>query len=286
MAVVAAGSAWSWESVRSRGLRAIVTDLDGTLLDPLGRVTTRAAAALGEARRRGVLVAAASARPMRLVEEVLGEHLGLFDALLVSNGASTVALPGRAVLDEALVTASAARALIGCVRREWPEAGFGWEVGGRFEHDHAFAEIAARRGIIRNLEGEPTPAPSTPAHQVVVAWPDGHHGERVAAVREVCVAAVDGVVATDSAGGVVELSAAGADKAAAMRRWAELSGFDAGSVVAFGDETNDITLLQQAGLGIAVGNARDTVKAAASALTLANSEDGVAAAIEALLSAE
>lgn len=80
--------------------------------------------------------------------------------------------------------------------------------------------------------------------------------------------------------------AAGADKADAMQRWAELGGFDASSVVAFGDETNDITLLQRAGFGIAMGNARDTVKDAASALTLGNADDGVAAAVEALLLAE
>jgi Cof subfamily protein (haloacid dehalogenase superfamily) len=268
--------------VRQHGFHAIVTDLDGTLLDPAGRVTARTATALRDARGRGVRLAAASARPLRLVEEVLGEHVALFDAFLVSNGASTVAMPGRGVLDEALVPVAAAQAIIGCVGRAWPEAAFGWEVGSRFEHDHAFAEIAARRGIVRNLEGAPTPVPATPAHQIVVAWPDGDPAQRLDAVREVCAAVVDGVVATHSAGGVVELSAAGADKAAAMRRWAELGGFGPGGVVAFGDETNDITLLRQAGLGIAMGNARDTVKAAAAALTLANSEDGVAAAVEAL----
>jgi Cof subfamily protein (haloacid dehalogenase superfamily) len=262
-----------------QGYRAVVTDLDGTLLDPTGRVTPRTVAALRAARERGVLVAAATARPLRLVQEVLGRHLGLFDALFVSNGAATVALPHGEMLDQVLVTAPDARDLIDRLRHEWPAAGFGWEVGSRFEHDATFAAIAGRRGIIRNLEGGPTEAPEQATHQVVVAWPDAHPAQRLAAVREVCA----GVVVTDSAGGVVELSATGADKAAAMQRWAALGGFGASGVVAFGDETNDITLLREAGLGIAMGNARDTVKAAASAMTLGNAEDGVAVAIEALL---
>jgi Cof subfamily protein (haloacid dehalogenase superfamily) len=51
-------------------------------------------------------------------------------------------------------------------------------------------------------------------------------------------------------------------------------------VIAFGDNYNDIDLLQSAGLGIAVGNARDEVKAVAREMTLNSVEDGVAVAIE------
>ena len=270
-----------WEVARDRRFRAVVTDLDGTLLDPAGRVTPRTAAALATARRHGVLVAAASARPLRLVEEALGEHLGLFDALLVSNGASTVALPGRAVVDEAPLTNPVALRLIDQLRCTWPDAGFGWEVGSRFEHDTAFADIATRRAIVRTLEGAPVPRPVGAAHQIVVAWPDGHPAERLDAVRHT-VGGGD-VVVTDSAGGVVELSAAGADKAAAMLRWTEFSGISRRDVIAFGDQTNDVTMLTAAGFGVAMGNARESVKQVAAAHTLGNAEDGVAAAIETFL---
>ncbi|HMB63184.1 MAG TPA: HAD-IIB family hydrolase [Eudoraea sp.] len=47
-------------------------------------------------------------------------------------------------------------------------------------------------------------------------------------------------------------------------------------VIAFGDNYNDIEMLQKVGLGVAVGNARKEVKAAADKITLANTEDGVA----------
>lgn len=47
-------------------------------------------------------------------------------------------------------------------------------------------------------------------------------------------------------------------------------------VIAFGDNYNDIEMLEHCGLGIAVGNAREEVKAIADSTTLPNYEDGVA----------
>jgi len=55
---------------------------------------------------------------------------------------------------------------------------------------------------------------------------------------------------------------------------------DLSDVMAFGDNYNDIEMIQAVGLGIAVGNARDEVKAVAKDITGNSKEDGVAAAIE------
>ena len=49
--------------------------------------------------------------------------------------------------------------------------------------------------------------------------------------------------------------------------------------MAFGDGENDIPMLKVAGIGVAMGNAMDIVKAAADTVTLTNDADGVAAAI-------
>ena len=54
-------------------------------------------------------------------------------------------------------------------------------------------------------------------------------------------------------------------------------------VIAFGDAENDIPMLREAGIGVAMGNASDTVKAAADHITLSNNEDGIAAALEKLM---
>ena len=60
---------------------------------------------------------------------------------------------------------------------------------------------------------------------------------------------------------------------------------DPGEVIAFGDAENDIPMLQTAGIGVAMGNAGAQVKAAADMVTGSNNEDGIAAALELLLSA-
>ena len=60
-------------------------------------------------------------------------------------------------------------------------------------------------------------------------------------------------------------------------------GITPAEVIAFGDAENDIPMLQTAGMGIAMGNAQEKVKAAADAVTLSNNEDGIAVALEKLL---
>ena len=51
-------------------------------------------------------------------------------------------------------------------------------------------------------------------------------------------------------------------------------------VIAFGDAGNDIDMIRFAGLGIAMGNASDDLKAVADFITATNEEDGVAKFLE------
>ena len=60
-------------------------------------------------------------------------------------------------------------------------------------------------------------------------------------------------------------------------------GISTEEVIAFGDAANDIPMLQAAGVGVAMGNATDAVKAEANYVTLSNNEDGIAAALEKFL---
>lgn len=56
--------------------------------------------------------------------------------------------------------------------------------------------------------------------------------------------------------------------------------FGINRVIAFGDNENDLDLLKTAGLGIAVANAKSTLKAVADEITLQNTEDGVVVALK------
>lgn len=81
----------------------------------------------------------------------------------------------------------------------------------------------------------------------------------------------------------IEISSKTISKATALQRVLETKyNFGMEKVVAFGDNYNDIDLLTAAGMGVAVENARDEVKAIANKITETNKNDGVAIAIESL----
>lgn len=70
------------------------------------------------------------------------------------------------------------------------------------------------------------------------------------------------------------------DKANTLSVLLEVLKVKSENVVAIGDGVCDVTMIQLAGLGIAMGNAQESVKACADYVTLTNDEDGVAVAIE------
>ena len=88
---------------------------------------------------------------------------------------------------------------------------------------------------------------------------------------------------SNSAGGLLEISAAGIDKGSAVARLCDSAGIDRDEVIAFGDMPNDLSLLAWAGTAVAVANAHPDVLATAAEVTLSNDDDGVAVVLERLL---
>ncbi|RKQ83668.1 hypothetical protein C7438_1698 [Brockia lithotrophica] len=72
----------------------------------------------------------------------------------------------------------------------------------------------------------------------------------------------------------------GVNKGAAMERIALTYGIPLDSVVALGDEWNDLEMIQKAGLGVAMGNAVDAIKAVADLVAPSNDEEGAARVLE------
>lgn len=70
------------------------------------------------------------------------------------------------------------------------------------------------------------------------------------------------------------------DKGAAVKRLAEQLGIESSEVMALGDNENDLPMITYAGLGVAMANATENVKKAASFVTTSNDAHGVAVAIE------
>ena len=78
----------------------------------------------------------------------------------------------------------------------------------------------------------------------------------------------------------LEFTRADANKGVGLRKLAEILGVNPDATMAIGDTENDLAIIEAAGIGVAMGNATDAVKARADYVTTSNTKDGVAAAIE------
>ena len=69
-------------------------------------------------------------------------------------------------------------------------------------------------------------------------------------------------------------------KGSSLLRLCDHLGIDISEVIACGDGNNDLTMIQTAGLGVAMANATETLKAAADYITASNDEDGIVQVID------
>ena len=88
------------------------------------------------------------------------------------------------------------------------------------------------------------------------------------------------LVQSTSIPGNLELNQKGATKGDALLALCRTLGLDPAETAAFGDGTNDLTMLKNAGVGVAMANAAPPVLAAADRMTASNEEDGVARVLE------
>ncbi|RUS45991.1 Cof-type HAD-IIB family hydrolase [Cohnella sp. AR92] len=77
----------------------------------------------------------------------------------------------------------------------------------------------------------------------------------------------------------IEVNPAGVSKATAIEEVCRMLGCELSEAVAVGDSLNDLAAIKAVGLGVAMGNAQDEVKAGADVVTGTNLEDGVAQVI-------
>ncbi|HSK09931.1 MAG TPA: HAD hydrolase family protein, partial [Vicinamibacterales bacterium] len=99
-----------------------------------------------------------------------------------------------------------------------------------------------------------------------------------AAVSARCALAVTEYESRDFT--LVDVNRAGCTKGATLAGWVAARGLDRSSVMAIGDNFNDLEMLEFAGLPVVMGNAVPPLKRPGWAVTGSNDEAGVAAAID------
>jgi hydroxymethylpyrimidine pyrophosphatase-like HAD family hydrolase len=78
----------------------------------------------------------------------------------------------------------------------------------------------------------------------------------------------------------VELVQPGCSKGNRLAQWAASEGIAMEQVVAFGDNNNDISMFEQVGLAVAMGNAAPQIQRHAHQVTADHNEDGIALALQ------
>jgi len=248
-------------------------DLDGTLLRRDGSLSERTRAALQGTPLEIVLV---SARGPRGVREIV-DAAGLAGTAIASNGGIVLDLREQSVRRIRAIETEVAVRLVETLRERLPGILFGVERES-FAHEQGFSAWNwtpppdTRIGDALELLDEP------PTKLIL-----RHHGHEL----EVIAAAAREVLGDDacvyiSGEWVVEVSAAGVNKAAALAEVCEELAIEPRDVVAFGDHLNDVPMLAWAGHGVAVANAHPDVIDAADEVTASNEEDGVAIVLERL----
>jgi hydroxymethylpyrimidine pyrophosphatase-like HAD family hydrolase len=248
----------------------LATDLDGTLLRSDGSLSDGSRRVLAAVEDAGVPVVLVTGRPVRWMES-LWEVVGAHGLAIVSNGAVLYDVAARAVRRVDGLDPQPGLALVERLRDVLPGASFAVE---------CLDGIRSESGFL-DPERLPKGAPVGPLAEVwdepAVKLLARHSGEDADEVHATVVAAVgDDGVATWSMSGLVEISAPGVTKAAALARLCDELGVAAADVVAFGDMPNDLAMLGWAGTSYAVAGAHPAVLAAADHHTEANDADGVA----------
>jgi hydroxymethylpyrimidine pyrophosphatase-like HAD family hydrolase len=78
----------------------------------------------------------------------------------------------------------------------------------------------------------------------------------------------------------LEIMQLGIDKAASLDRLAQKLGISSDEIIAVGNASNDLSMIQYAGLGVWVDNVEDALRHHADVVVASNNEDGVAEVIE------
>ena len=256
--------------------RMIAADLDGTLHVEQQPFTQRVREAVSKAQERGVRVVMATGRVSRTALP-FARDLGLTSPLICNHGASIHAEASGALLLQRSVPLALARQVIAwtpenvtalvCADEEFyvvRASEDALDYGGlSHDHFHIVPDLA------QSLSVEP---------QKIVFVNDEEVSTRI--LGELRQQFGEQLHIVQSFSRYIEVTHHDVSKATAVAWLAKRWGIPREEVIAIGDQGNDISMIEWAGLGVAMGNGIEGVKAIADYVAPSAAEDGVAHVIE------
>lgn len=263
----------------------LLFDLDGTLLDPRRRIHPRNAAVFERARAHGVRTGFATGRPPRSVRPYV-EELAPTGPLICFNGGVVWDLTSeRALLHRGLDVVDAKDALE-LARAAGVHANLYVGDDIYIEADSETARASALKdGVQQEVAGplasflhdseHSTPTPTPPTKILFIAEPGAlralHDAIRAADVRSVLVF---------SEPTYLEMLPPDTNKGAALDTVVAACGITLANVCAFGDNLNDLELIERAGVGVAMANAHERLRERADVIIGDNAGDAIARFLE------
>ncbi len=241
-------------------IKAVIFDLDNTLLRSDKSLSDYSRGVLKRCRERGIHVLAASARPERTIREfgVFGE----FEALVTLNGARVV-LPGRVLLNG--IPGKTGETILEKLIKV-PGAVVSVEMSGGI-----FASAPIPEWNANVFDGFPA-LPEGDLYKILVSNID-ETDVRAAVTEDTYYTAIEG-------GRLYQFMSRRAAKWNGVREMLSAFGLTPADAAYFGDDWDDVGPVKNCGLGVAMANAIPEVRAAADALAGWCDEDGAARFVE------
>ena len=249
--------------------RTLVLDLDDTLLRSDSTVSDRTREALKRWRDAGHAIIIATGRPTRSIAGVLPPDLQSVP-WITYNGAY-VYVDGECIYEN-LIPPEATHHILTLVQEALPDCALGLEI-----EDTLFLNRTINRTSAYSVVDLASVA-HQPAAKILFFQQEFSSLE---AILNALPATTRPLFSEKY--NLIQILAANTDKMIALRYLLDYIGTDMAHVVAIGDDINDIEMIREAGLGVAVANAIPAVKAVAKRMTSSNDDDGVALVIEELL---
>lgn len=262
--------------------KLIVLDVDGTLLNDKKEITPRTHAALLKAQQMGVHVVLATGRPtngvMPLAEALELNHYGGF--ILSYNGGQIINVQTGELLFEKRIDP----VMIPYLDQKAKKNNFAiftyhkdFILTDQPDNKHVLEEAALNNMRVIGTDNFPEAVNFAPCKCILTSDEEesligleNHWKKRLAGTLE----------AFRSEDYFLEVAPHLINKGNTLAVLMEMLHVTTEEIVAIGDGVADVSMIQLAGTGIAMGNARDSVKACADFTTLPNNMEGVAVAIE------
>ena len=270
-------------------IRLIAIDLDGTLLDSKKHLSDANLQALSLCIRKGIWIVPCTGRTVSGIPSEVKSIPGIRYAI-TTNGAVVEDLEENEVIDSRMLSWELALELLQMVdpyrvmydpyidRRGITELRF-IEHLPEYNLSHELQEMVRQtRDIYPNII-EFVKNKRKPVEKINLFFPDMEERARLRAELE----KRNDILVTSSLTNNLEINAPGATKGDAILRLASHLGIGREQTMAIGDGENDFSMIRNAGIGVAMGNGREELLAAADYITDTNDESGVAAAINRLV---